>query len=105
MDVLDWILRLTVGNHPQEKSERDLCSELDNLQRQRAPEHLNWRHSIVDFMKLLGLDSSQEVRQQLAKKLGYTGSVDETAAMNVWLKSRIFEEIRKNGGNIPEDLK
>ena len=30
---------------------------------------LNWRTSIVDLMKLLGMDSSQENRKELARKL------------------------------------
>lgn len=35
----------------------------------KAPQPLNWRQSIVDLMKLLGLDSSLAARKQLAEEL------------------------------------
>ena len=68
------------------------------------PQKLNWRTSIVDLMKLLDIDSSLENRRELAKELGYTGSTEDTAAMNVWLHRRVMEELRKNGGKVPATL-
>jgi hypothetical protein len=65
---------------------------------------LNWRSSIVDLMKLLDIESSLENRRELARELGYTGSTDDTAAMNVWLHKRVMEELRKNGGKVPQSL-
>src|SRR5690349_701624 len=53
---------------------------------QRAAQNkqkLDWRHSIVDLMKLLDLDSSQAARQELAKELGYTGDANDSASMNI----------------------
>ena len=38
---------------------------------------LDWRHSIVDLMKLLALDSSLAARKTLAGELHYTGNTDE----------------------------
>lgn len=35
-------------------------------------EQLNWRTSIVDLLKLLGLDSSLSARKELAAELHYT---------------------------------
>jgi len=67
-------------------------------------QNLNWRSSIVDLMKLLDIDSSLENRRELAHELGYTGSTDDTAAMNVWLHRRVMEELRKNGGKVPASL-
>jgi hypothetical protein len=68
------------------------------------PQKLNWRSSIVDLMKLLDIDSSLENRRELARELGYTGSTEDTAAMNVWLHRRVMEELRKNGGKVPASL-
>lgn len=68
------------------------------------PQKLNWRSSIVDLMKLLEIDSSLENRRELARELGYTGSTDDTATMNVWLHKRVMEELRKNGGKVPASL-
>ena len=68
------------------------------------PQKLNWRSSIVDLMKLLDIDSSLENRRELARELGYTGSTEDTAAMNVWLHRRVMEELRNNGGKVPASL-
>jgi Domain of unknown function (DUF3597) len=68
------------------------------------PQKLNWRSSIVDLMKLLDIDSSLANRRELARELGYTGSTDDTAAMNVWLHKRVMEELQKNGGRVPASL-
>ena len=64
------------------------------------PQKLNWRSSIVDLMKLLDIDSSLANRRELARELGYTGSTEDTATMNVWLHKRVMEELRKNGGKV-----
>lgn len=62
---------------------------------------LNWRKSIVDLMKLLGLDSSLASRRELAYELGYSGSLDDTATMNVWLHREVM---RKLSGSNPKVL-
>ena len=71
----------------------------------RNPEKLNWRTSIVDLMKLLGLDSSLAERKELAKELGYTGNTDDSASMNIWLHKQVMKKVADNGGNVPADLK
>jgi hypothetical protein len=70
----------------------------------KSPQKLNWRTSIVDLMKLLDLDSSLANRKELARELGYTESTGDSAAMNVWLHKRVMQELRKNGGKVPESL-
>ncbi len=52
---------------------------------QKSGQKLNWQQSIVDLMKLVGLDSSLHNRQQLAQELGYTGDRNDSASMNIWL--------------------
>lgn len=65
---------------------------------------LNWETSIVDLMKLLGLDSSLKDRQELARELGYTGDMNDSAKMNIWLHKRVMQELEKNGGKVPASL-
>jgi hypothetical protein len=68
-------------------------------------EQLNWKTSIVDLMKLLGLDSSLTARKQLAAELGYTGSTDDSAAMNMWLHKEVMRKLAENGGQLPAELR
>lgn len=65
---------------------------------------LNWRTSIVDSMKALGIDSSLEHRKALAKELHYTGDENDSATMNVWLHKKLMSELAANGGKLPKDL-
>jgi hypothetical protein len=71
----------------------------------KNPQKLDWQHSIVDMMKLLGLDSSLSNRKQLAQELHYTGDTDDSAAMNVWLHGEVMKKLSANGGQVPADLK
>jgi hypothetical protein len=68
-------------------------------------QQLNWQTSIVDLMKLLGLDSSLEARKTLAGELKYSGSTEDSAAMNIWLHKAVMEKLAANGGKVPDDLK
>ena len=67
---------------------------------------LNWRTSIVDLLKLLGLDSSLAARKELASELIYTGSDEPgSAAWNVWLHRQVMTRIAANGGTVPAELR
>lgn len=82
-------------------------SEVDieaNLGEMAQGKDLNWRTSIVDLMKLLGIDSSLDNRKELAKELGYTGALDGSAEMNIWLHKATMQELAKNGGKVPADM-
>ena len=68
-------------------------------------EKLDWRTSIVDLMKALGLDSSLAARKELAKELHYTGDTNNTAEMNVWLHQQVMAKLAANGGKLPADIK
>ncbi|SFL90547.1 DUF3597 domain-containing protein [Methylobacterium pseudosasicola] len=72
---------------------------------EKNPQKLDWRHSIVDLMKLLGLESSLAERKQLADELHYTGDKDDSASMNIWLHKQVMKKLAENGGKVPEDLK
>jgi hypothetical protein len=71
----------------------------------RNPQKLDWRHSIVDLMKLLDLDSSLGARKELAEELGFSGPKDGSAEMNLWLHRAVMRRLAENGGRVPEDLK
>jgi hypothetical protein len=69
-----------------------------------SKEKLDWKVSIVDLMKLLGLDSSLSARKQLAKDLNYTGDTNNSASMNIWLHKQVMQKLAANGGKVPADL-
>jgi len=77
----------------------DIDGILDFMNDQRD-QKLNWRTSIIDLMKLTGMDSTLDERRELADELGYTGDKSDTAAMNVWLHQKVLERIRADGGQI-----
>ena len=82
----------------------DVDAILSDLQ-SKSNERLNWRTSIVDLLKLLGLDSSMAARKELAKELNYTGSTEDSAAMNMWLHKQVMRKLAENGGKLPEELR
>jgi hypothetical protein len=67
-------------------------------------QRLNWRTSIVDLMKLLGMESSLAERRELADELGYTGDKSDTATMNIWLHKQVLRKLAENGGKVPANL-
>ena len=56
-------------------------------------------------MKLLKLDSGLGARKQLAQELGYTGALDGSAEMNVWLHKQVMAKLAANGGKLPPEIK
>ncbi|MCH4092510.1 DUF3597 domain-containing protein [Acetobacter sp.] len=67
----------------------------------KSGQPLNWKESIVDLLKLLGLDSSLEARKQLATELKYSGDQNDSATMNVWLIKEVRQKLAENGGKLP----
>lgn len=65
----------------------------------------NWRTSIVDLLKLLGLDSSLQARKELAHELDYPGDTNDSATMNIWLHKELMKTLAANGGKVPAELK
>jgi Domain of unknown function (DUF3597) len=70
----------------------------------KNPEKLDWKHSIVDLMKLVGMDSSLASRKELAKDLNYTGDMNDSASMNIWLHKEVLNKLAANGGKVPPEL-
>jgi Domain of unknown function (DUF3597) len=78
-----------------------ILAKLDDEQ----DEDYDWKRSIVDLMKLLKLDSGLGARKQLAQELGYTGALDGSAEMNVWLHKQVMIKLAEGGGKVPDSLK
>jgi hypothetical protein len=86
------------------KQNVDVGAVLDGLASKNS-QKLDWKHSIVDMMKLLDMDSSLSARKELASELHYSGDTNDSAAMNIWLHKQVMQKLAENGGKIPEDLK
>ena len=85
-------------------SQAALAAQLGQLSAKSA-QKLNWQSSIVDLMKLVGLDPSFANRKQLAQELGYTGDTADSATMNIWLHKTVMEKLAASGGSVTPDLK
>ena len=81
----------------------DVAAILDGLAA-KNPEKLDWKKSIVDLMKLVGMDSGFKARKELAQELNYTGDPNDSASMNVWLHKQVLVKIAENGGKVPQEL-
>ena len=77
---------------------------MDKLAADHKGEKLDWKHSIVDMMKLLGMDSSLSARKDLASDLHYSGDMNDSASMNMWLHKEVMRKIAENGGKVPADV-
>jgi len=82
----------------------DVEQVLEAIAREKGNPDLNYKTSIVDLLKLLGIDSSLENRQELATELGYTGDKDGSAEMNIWLHKAVMKELATHGGKVPASL-
>ena len=81
----------------------DVAAKLEGLAAANS-QKLNWKTSIVDLLKLLGLDSSLAARTELAKDVGMTGDFSGTAEQNIALHKAVLNKIADNGGNVPKEL-
>jgi hypothetical protein len=85
-------------------SEVDVVANLEKLAA-ASPAPLNWKVSIVDLLKLLGLDSGFDARKELATELDCPAELmGDSAKMNTWLHKEVLKKIAENGGNIPQEL-
>ena len=82
----------------------DVVQSLDDMAAAKGNPDLNYKTSIVDLMKLLGLDSSLDHRKELADELGYTGEKDGSAEMNIWLHKEVMRQLAANGGKVPASM-
>ena len=89
---------------PQATQQVDVEQVLTQIAREKGNPDLNYKTSIVDLMKLLGMDSSLENRKELATELGYAGEKDGSAEMNIWLQKQVMRQLAEHGGKVPANL-
>lgn len=83
----------------------DVAAIVDKAAAAHKGEKLEWRTSIVDLMKALDIDSSLAARKDLARELGYSGDMNDSASMNVWLHKQVMSRLAANGGKLPPEIK
>jgi hypothetical protein len=96
---------VTGGSKPAPMTREQVEAMIQKKADETGRTNYNWKQSIVDLMKLLDLDSSLNARKELAKELGYTGALDGSAAMNIWLHKQVMEKLMESGGTVPDSLK
>lgn len=89
---------------PQAQQQVDVERVLTRIAQEKGNPDLNWRTSIVDLMKLLGIDSSLDNRKELARELGYTGELNGSAEMNIWLHKATMKQLASHGGKVPASM-
>jgi hypothetical protein len=97
------VIAAPVEAAPVAISEVDVIAHLEEIDANDG-RNLNWRSSIVDLMKMLGMESSLQERKDLAMELGYTGELEGSAEMNIWLHKAVMRELAANGGKVPAEL-
>ena len=87
------------------KSEASMVDVMSKMETMAQGTNLDWKVSIVDLLKVLGIESSLEARKELATELGCPAEkMNDSASMNIWLHKTVLKKIAENGGNIPQDL-
>jgi hypothetical protein len=84
-------------------AEVDIMAVLEDLSA-NSKQKLDWKNSIVDLMKLVGMESSLAERKALATELGYTGDMSDSATMNIWLHKEVMKTMSENGGKVPANM-
>ena len=65
----------------------------------------NYKVSIVDLLKLLGIDSSLAARKKLAEELNVHAGEHGSAEQNIALHKAVLRKLAENGGKVPDSLK
>ena len=89
---------------PATKSPQPTVDAVLNELAAKSSEKLDWRTSIVDLLKLVGMDSSLAARKELAVELKYPSDQSDSAKMNVWLHKQVLIKLSENGGKVPQEL-
>lgn len=96
---------VTGGSKPAPMTRAQVEAMIQKIAEDTGRTNYNWKQSIVDLMKLLDLDSSLGARKELAQELGYTGELNGSAEMNVWLHKQVMTKLMESGGVVPDSLK
>ena len=94
-----------VTGRPAPMTREQVEEKIEKIADDTGRSEYNWDESIVDLMKLLDLDSSLTARKELAQELGYTGALNGSAEMNIWLHKQVMTKLMESGGVVPDSLK
>ena len=83
----------------------DVEAVLQSMAEMKGEAAGNWRTSIVDLLKLLGLDSSLEARKQLAEELNVHAGPHGSAEQNMALSKAVWRKLAEHGGLVPDSLR
>ena len=100
VDMANEAIAVAAAAAPAPLSKVDVEASLDAMP---GADKLNWRSSIVDLMKLVGIDASYDNRKELAHELGdadYSGSAEE----NITLHKQVMKALSDNGGKVPASM-
>ncbi len=97
------------GNDTGGKDERLREHRIGHLRFQACGD-CDWRGRIVFAIGFIPSavrirDACRRARKQLAQELGYTGALDGSAAMNVWLQKQVMTKLAESGGKVPDNLR
>jgi hypothetical protein len=93
----------TASAGPASAGPVDVAAMLDKAGASKG-QKLDWRHSIVDLMKALGMEASLSERKELAQELHYTGDANDSGKMNIFLHKALLQKLSENGGKVPAEL-
>jgi len=96
MSIFGKILAFFRDLYHTDMTQEELHAALDERVKEQG-EDLDWENSVVDLMKLVGMDSSRKARKKLAIELGYEGEYTGTAEQNIWLHGQVLDGLVKNG--------
>ena len=82
-----------------------MYTSVNSLDPRYATDAVSSRAHRLLYNSLLNLDSSLQARQELARELHYSGDINDSAAMNIWLHKQVMRKLEENGGKVPDDLK
>ena len=70
VDEAAWVKSLIANQPPPDPTPISKVDVVKKLEQLSTGSGLNWKNSIVDLLKVLGMDSSLKTRKALAKELG-----------------------------------
>lgn len=86
---------------PEPISEEQMAERISKMP---GADRYNWRTSVVDLMKMVGVDPSFANRKELAEELGMT-DYEGTAEQNINLHHAVLNMLAAEGGKMPSMLK
>jgi hypothetical protein len=72
----------------------DIEHHLDGLDAQRGVLP-GWRTSVVALLETLGFESALKHRRELAKDLGFTGSLEASSTLGIWLHGEVMTQLKQ----------